>query len=108
MIRAEVKQLISWIDRLPESDDGWDDKLLDEFSDDIDAVSPPITAEEREALLPMMYTSEEVTGYGVWWGVLHLFESGPDDGFVGTLPDGEGTWLYPVSRYTRNFPRQDT
>ncbi|MGN6302608.1 MAG: hypothetical protein ACTHN8_16120 [Angustibacter sp.] len=90
-IRPEVAALARWAPLPPE--DEWEPQRIDEFVAAIDAVSPPLTAQERRALIPVLGGPSEDSVYGVAWGVLHLLETAPDDGWQERLDTAASPWF---------------
>ena len=90
-IRPEVAALAWWAPLPPEEE--WEPRQIDDFVVAVDAVSGPLTAEERDALLPVLAGSSEDSVYGVAWGVLHLLETAPDDGWQERLDTTGHPWF---------------
>jgi len=100
-LRPEVLTLAAFAPLAPEDD--WEVDDIDAFAAAIEAVHPPITAEEREALLPVFSCSHEDSVYGVAWGVLHLLESSPSDGWQERLDTAGHPWLELLTIRHQNY-----
>ena len=91
MPRPEVRNLASQSPLGPES--AWDEESLEQLAADIEAVSPPVTAEEAAALLPLLDRPHDDSIYGLLWAVLHLIESFGEAGRTRPAPDSDAPWL---------------
>ena len=100
-IRPEVTALAAWGPLPP--DDEWDPQQIDAFAAAVDAVSRPLTAEERDLLLPVLSGPSEDSVYGVTWGVLHLLETAPADGWQERLDTAASPWFDLLRVRWRNF-----
>lgn len=70
----------------------WDEQSIEDFATAIKAVPQPISEEERDALLPLFDRPCEDSVWGVAWGVLHLLETAPSDGWQLRLPRASAYW----------------
>ena len=100
-IRPEVAALATWAPLPPE--DEWEVDRIDEFVAAIDAVSGPLTAEERDALIPVLGGPSEDSVYGGAWGVLHLLETAPWDGWQERLDTAASPWHERLLIRWRNY-----
>ncbi|HEY0240628.1 MAG TPA: hypothetical protein VGC37_18510 [Friedmanniella sp.] len=91
--RPEVRRLAAWAPIPPEEDEFWQQDVIDGFAADIAAVAPPLTASERDALLALLEGPGDDTVYGVLWGVLHLVETAPEDGYEFRLQTTGRPWF---------------
>ena len=92
-VRPEVRQLAAWAPIPPEEDEFWQEDVIDQFAADIAAVSAPLSTMERDALLALLAGPDDNTVHGVLWGVLHLVETAPDDGYEHRLQAGADSWF---------------
>ena len=107
-IRPEVRRLASWAPLPPEDDELWREDVIDRFAADVAAVPPPLTTREREALLMLLERPADDTVHGVLWGVLHLVETAPDDGYEVRLPTDDNPWFaLLLTRWTNAGRRND-
>ena len=93
VVRSEVHRLAAWAPVPPEEDEFWQQDVVDRFAADVAAIAPPLTASERDALLPLLAGPADDTVYGVLWGVLHLVETAPEDGYEFRLRTTGRPWF---------------
>ena len=89
-VGPEVLALAAFGPLRPEEE--WDGQPIEDFAAAIEAVPRPISAEERDALLPLFDRPYEDSVWGVAWGVLHLLETAPSDGWQLRLPRAASSW----------------
>lgn len=89
-VGPEVLALAAFGPLRPEEE--WDGQPIEDFAAAIEAVPRPISAEERDALLPLFDRPYEDSVWGVAWGVLHLLETAPSDGWQLRLPRAASYW----------------
>lgn len=75
-IRPEVARLARWAP-LPEDDNDWTEYDLERYTADAQAVTPPITTDERLALMRLLEVPTEENAFGITNIVMHLIESAP-------------------------------
>lgn len=92
-VRPEVRRLASWAPVPSEDDVVWQEDVIDRFAADVAAVAPPLTTSERDALLALLERPDDDTVDGVLWGVLHLVETAPDDGYEHRLRTSGNPWF---------------
>lgn len=90
-LRSEVRNLASQSPLGPES--VWDEGSLEQLATEIEAVSPPLTAEEAAALLPLLDRPYDDSLYGLLWAVVHLIESFGEAGRTRPAADSDAPWL---------------
>lgn len=96
MLRPELRNLASQSPLGPES--AWDEESLEQLSAEIEAVSPPLAAEEAAALLPLLDRPYDDSIYGLLWAVLHLIESFGEAGRTRPAPDSDAPMAGPAPR----------
>ena len=89
-VRPEVLTLAEFGPLPPE--EAWDEGSINDFAAAIAAVTQPLSGEERDALLPLFDRPSDDSVWGVAWGVLHLLETAPDDGWQLRLPRASSYW----------------
>lgn len=100
-VRPEVLALATFGPLPPEQE--WDEQPIEDFAAAIEAVPRPISAEERDALLPLFDRPSEDSVWGVAWGVLHLLETAPSDGWQLRLPRGSSYWYDVLAMRWENY-----
>lgn len=106
MLRPEVQNLASRSPLGPES--AWDEESLEQLAADIEAVSPPATAEEAAALLPLLDRPHDDSIHGLIWAVVHLIESSGEAGRTRPAPDSDAPWLALLHERWQNGEARST
>ncbi|GAA3560381.1 hypothetical protein GCM10022197_14820 [Microlunatus spumicola] len=105
-VRPEVRRLASWAPLPSEDDELWQEDVIDRFAADVAAVAPPLSVPERDALLALLGRPDDDTVYGVLWGVLHLVETAPDDGYEHRLETSGHPWFATLLDRRANADRR--
>lgn len=99
--RPEVVALAAFGPLPPE--EVWDETSIDRLASAIAAVPQPLSREERDVLLPLFDRPSEDSIWGVAWGVLHLLETAPADGWQLRLPRHSSYWYDLLAVRWENF-----